>query len=209
MPSIKPIQIVGFTPFGAILAERLSYSSTDITFVEQTSSLSIDTHWQSVSLLCLINLLKQCRILLSNTSKKFGVNVQSIKANEEHVHTYIKSVTQYIQKYYLTLLKQRNVKFASHTDENYTRYVAYSRSSDPEFDRSARLNLFHAIFQDLLRYPSLKLIGPDIFTFELAHLLISLGYNKIHLYRMNPNETSILPVTTTNNTLANLFQIFS
>jgi hypothetical protein len=275
MPSIKPIQIVGFTPLGVILAERLSYSSTDIIFVEQTSSLSIDTHWQSVSLLCLTNLLKQCRMLLSTNSKKFGVNIQNVKINEELVYAYIKSVTQRIQKYYLTLLKQRQVKFvlltdqiendekvkessmnkyqsidekeiesnnlchhsikpferllndddfqlpskiyfpasstniSSLTDGNYARYVTYSHSSHPEFDRSPRLNSFHAIFQYLLRYPSLKLIGSDIFAFELAYLLASLGHNQIYLYRMNPNEISILPITKTNTTLVTLFQIFS
>jgi hypothetical protein len=87
--------------------------------------------------------------------------------------------------------------------------VTYSRSSYPEFDQSPRLNSFHAIFQYLLRYPSLKLIGPDIFAFELAHLLASLGHNQIYLYRMHPNEISILPVTKTNATLVTLFQIFS
>jgi len=273
MPSIKPIQIVGFTPLGVILAERFSYSLSDISLVEAVSFLSIDTHWQSVSLLCLINLLKQCRILLSNSSKKFGVNVHSVKINEELVYAYIKLATQRVQKYYLNLLKQRQVKFelfnnqiennqrlkenslnkyestdkkeielnclynhsskslerlrnnndfeltskiswqsyfhSATTSENNSTYVTYSHSSHSEFDRSLRLNSFHAIFQYLLQYPSVKLIGPDIFAFEFAHLLSSLGHNQIYLYRMNPNETSILPITKTNTTLVTLFQIFS
>jgi hypothetical protein len=87
--------------------------------------------------------------------------------------------------------------------------MTYSHSSHPEFDQSPRLNSFHAIFQYLLQYPSLKLIGPDIFTFELAHLLSALGHNQIYLYRMNPNEGTILPLTKTNSTLVTLFQIFS
>ena len=272
MMSVKPIQIVGFTPLGVILAERLSYSSTDVSLVEQTSNVSIDTPWQSVSLLCLINILKQCRMLLSNTSKKFGLHVQSVKINEELIYAYLKLTTEHIQKYYFTLLKQRQVKFElfteqmkndervkasslnvyesiddeeieskdlyhsverllknddfqltsktpwkkyflpsrrSVTDENCTKYITFSHSSHPEFAQSPRLNAFHAIFQYLLQYPSLKLIGPDLFTFELAHLLVSLGHNQIYLYRMNPNESSILPITSTNATLASLFQVFS
>jgi hypothetical protein len=222
MPSIKPIQIVGFTPLGVILAERFSYSLTNISLVEIASSLSIDTHWQSVSLSCLINLLKQCRMLLSDNSKKFGVNVHNVKINEELVYAYIKLATERIKKYYLNLLKQRQVKLELFTDqkenslskyefnnENNLTYVTYGHSSHPEFDQSPRINSFHAIFQYLLKYPSLKLIGSDIFAFEFAHLLLSLGHNQIYLYRMNPNETSILPITTTNTTLATLFQIFS
>ena len=276
---MKPIKIVGFTPLGVILAERFSYLLTDITLVEQVSSLSIDTQWQSVSLLCLINLLKQCRMLISPNSKKFGVNVHSIKMNEQVVYSYIKLVTQRIQKYYLTLLQKRQVKFESidnqiendtqseetsldnqlftdeketkpiyfdnnstesferllnnddfeltfkkpwqsyfhsattntlpFTNEKYSTYITYGHSSHPEFDQSFRLNAFHAIFQYLLQYPSIKLIGPDIFAFELAHLLSSLGHNQIYLYRMNPNETSILPITETNTLLVTLFQVFS
>jgi len=229
MPSIKPIQIVGFTPLGVILAERFSYSLTNISLVEVASSLSIDTHWQSVSLLCLINLLKQCRMLLSDNSKKFGVNVHNVKINEELIYAYIKLVTKRIQKYYLNLLKQRQVKLELFNDrkenderlkensmskyesnnENDLIYVTYGHSSHPEFDQSPRLNSFHAIFQYLLKYPSIKLIGSDIFAFEFAHLLLSLGHNQIYLYRMNPNETTILPITTTNTNLATFFQIFS
>jgi hypothetical protein len=256
---MKPIKIVGFTPLGVILAERFSYLLSDITLVEQVSSLSIDTQWQSVSLLCLINLLKQCRMLISQNSKKFGVNVHSIKMNEQVVYSYIKLVTQRIQKYYLTLLQKRQVKFelidnqkendtqlketsldnnstesferllnnddfeltfkkpwqsyfhsaTTNTNENYSTYITYGHSSHPEFDQSFRLNAFHAIFQYLLQYPSIKLIGPDIFAFELTHLLSSLGHNQIYLYRMNPNETSILPITETNTLLVTLFQVFS
>jgi len=187
-------------------------------------------------------------MLLSNNSKKFGVNVHNVKMNEQLVYAYIMLATQRIQKYYLNLLKQRRVKFElfndqienneklknygddfeltsriswqsyfrssttstfSLTNENKTIYTTYSHSSYPDFDQSPRLNLFHAIFQYLFQYPSLKLIGPDIFTFELAHLLLSLGHNEIYLYRMNPTETSIIPLTKTNTTLVTLFQIFS
>jgi hypothetical protein len=256
---MKPMQIVGFTPLGVILAERFSYLRADITLVEQASSSSIDTHWQSVSLLCLINLLKQCRMLISNNSKKFGVNVHSVKMNEQLCYSYIKLATQRIQKYYLTLLQKRQVKFKladeqfretlslsdekenesferllnnddfeltfrkpwesyfrssttsalTLSDKNDSTFVTYGHSSHPDFDQSLRLNAFHAIFQYLLQYPSLKLIGPDIFAFELAHLLSSLGRNQIYLYRMNPNETSILPTTETNALLVTLFQVFS
>lgn len=230
MPSIKPIQIVGFTPLGIILAERLSYLLNDISLVEVGPSSSIDTHWQSVSLFCLINLLKQCRMLLSNNSKKFGVNIHSVKINEQLVYAYIKLATQSIQKYYLNLLKQRQVKFVGFNDKNkidfnhstklsesllnnddfqMTTYVTYSHSSHLEFDQSPRLNFFHAIFQYLLQYPSVKLIGPDIFSFELAHLLSSFGKNQIYLYRMNSNETLIIPLTKTNTSLVTLFQIFA
>ena len=279
MPTRKPIQIVGFTPLSVILAERLSYSSTDITLLEQAPTSSIDTQWQSVSLLCLLNLLKQCRILLLNSSKRFGVNISSVEINERLIYAYIKLVTQHIQKYYFTLLKQREVKFelfidqiendekmkesslnkyksinekeielndrcqplidsverllnnndfklssklswksyfsssstttSSFSDKNCTRYVTYGHSSYPEFDQSPRLNSFDTIFQYLLKYPSLKLIGPDVAAFELAHLLSSLGHNQVYLYRMNPNETSILPATKTNTSLVTLFQIFS
>src|SRR5262249_20883122 len=159
---------------------------------------------------------------------------------EDLVYAYLKLATQRIQKYYLTLLKQRQVKFElfndqiendeslkesslnkydekeiesidlcnhsiksferllnnndfqltfkipwqsyfrssttntrSLTDENYSTYITYSHSSHPQFDQSPRLNSFHAIFQYLLQYPSVKLIGPDIFAFELAHILSS------------------------------------
>ena len=279
MLSMKPIQIVGFTPLGVILAERLTYSQTniskndsDVSLIEQVSSLSMDTHWQSVSLFCLINLLKQCRMLLSDSSKKFGVKVQNIKMNEQLFYSYIKLATQRVQKYYLTLLKQRQIKFelfddqiesslnkhvfsdekktesiylSNHSsksyerllnnddfeltsknpwqcyfpssksstvsliDENYLTYMTYGHSSHPEFDQSLRLNAFHAIFQYLLSYPSLKLIGSDIFAFEFAHLLSSLGHNQVYLYRMNPNETSLLPISETNTNLVTLFQVFS
>ncbi len=64
MSSVKRIEIVSFTSLGIILTERFSYSLTDVSLAEQRSSLSIEIHWQIVSLLCLINLLKQCRILL-------------------------------------------------------------------------------------------------------------------------------------------------
>jgi len=222
---MKPIQIVGFTPLGVILAERLSYSQRNISLIEQGSSSSIDTHWQSVSLFCLINLLKQCRILLSDSSKKFGINIQYIKMNEQLVYSYLKLATQRVQKYYLTLLKQRQIKLFHNqietpwqsyftsvvplTDKNYLTYMTYGHSSHAEFDQSPRLNAFHAIFQYLLTYPSIKLIGPDIFAFEFAHLLSSLGHNQVYLYRMNPNETSLIPISETNGSLVTLFQVFS
>lgn len=223
MSSIKPIQIVGFTPLGVILAERCSYLLlNNISLVGELSSSSIDIHWQSVSLFCLINLLKQCRILLSNSSKKFGINVCHVKINEQLLYTYIKLTTKFIQKYYLNLLKQRHVKFITtknseesfepllnKTDFPITTYITYSHSSYLEFDQSLRLNLFHAIFQDLLQNPTIKLIGDDIFTIELVHLLSSLGQNDVYFYRMNSNETSLIPHTKTNTSLVTLFQIFS
>ncbi|CAF0843880.1 unnamed protein product [Adineta steineri] len=242
---MKPIQIIGFTPLGVILAERLTYSQnnisktySDIYLIEQISSLSIDDHWQSVSLFCLINLLKQCRILLSDNSKKFGINIKNIHMNEQLVYSYIKLATECVQKYYLNLLKKRQVKFESFDDqiennehvkesslnkqiyqsyfsslksnnhENYITYMTYSHSCYSQFDQTLRLNAFHTIFQYLLSYPTVKLIGPDIFSFEFAYLLYSLGYNQIYLYRMYPNETSLIPISKTNTNLVTLFQIF-
>ncbi|CAF0832056.1 unnamed protein product [Adineta steineri] len=241
---MKPIQIIGFTPLGVILAERLTYSQnnisktySDIYLIEQISSLSIDDHWQSVSLFCLINLLKQCRILLSDNSKKFGINIKHIHMNEQLVYSYIKLATQCVQKYYLNLLKKRQVKFESFDDqiennehvkesslnkqiyqsyfsslksnnhENYITYMTYSHSCYSQFDQTLRLNAFHTIFQYLLSYPTVKLIGPDIFSFEFAYLLYSLGYNQIYLYRMYPNETSLIPISKTNTNLVTLVLI--
>ncbi len=87
--------------------------------------------------------------------------------------------------------------------------MTYSHSSYLDFDQSFRLNAFHAIFQYLLSYRSLKLIDPDIFAFELDHLLSSFGHNQIYFYRMNTNEISILPITEINAILVTLFQVFS
>jgi hypothetical protein len=164
-------------------------------------------------------------MLLSDSSKKFGINIQNIKMNEQLVYSYLKLATQRVQKYYLTLLKQRQIKlfhnqietpwqsyFTSEvplTDKNCLTYITYGHSSDVEFDQSPRLNAFHAIFQYLLSYPSIKLIGPDIFAFEFAHLLSSLGHNQVYLYRMNPSETSLIPISETNGSLVTLFQVFS
>lgn len=272
---MKPIKIIGFTPLGVALAERLTYSSNDkshtdlnITLIEQESSLTIDSQWQSVSLLCLINLLKQCRILQSNKSNKFGLNIQSIQINKQLLYSYIKLATERVQKYYLSLLKRRGIQFKlynnligdsdirlkenqlnkqifnsiesckrllniddfeltirkpwqsyfhlsstidkfSFNEEIDTIYITYTQSSHHEFNYSLRLNGFHAIFQYLLSCSSVKFIGSDIFSFEFAYLLSSLGHNQLYFYRMNPNETSMLPITETNSNLITLFQIFS
>ena len=107
---MKSIQIVGFTPLGVILAERLTCSMinkfedhSNVTLLEQASPYEIDNHWQSVSLFCLINLLKQCRILSTINAKYFGINVQHIKINKQILYSYLKLTTQRIQKYYLNL----------------------------------------------------------------------------------------------------------
>ncbi|CAF2059285.1 unnamed protein product [Rotaria magnacalcarata] len=268
---MNPIKIFGFTPLGVILAERLTYSLSkkfecysDVHLIEQKSSLSIDVQWQSVSLLCLINLLKQCRMLQSNDSKKFGINIQSIKMNKQLLYSYVKLSTERVQKYYLILLKQRQIQFELsnysidnderlkenllnyvHNDsiqrllnmhdfalamktpwQSYFRsssptdissfdhdsnsiYITYVQSSNHEFNRSLRLNVFHTMFQYLPSYSSVKLIGPDVFAFELAYLLSTMGCNQIYFYRMNPNETSMLSMTETNSILVTLFEIFS
>jgi len=206
-----PIEIVGFTPLAVILAERLSYFESDISLIEKDSStLSIDNHWQSVSLLCLINLLKQSRKLLTKmNSNEFRV---SIKINEDLLYTFVKLTTERIRKYYLSLLKQRQVKLrlSDHVkDKTCLTYVTYGQSLCADFDRSPRLNGFHSIFQCLLHHASVKFIGRDIFGLEFAHLLASISHHQVYFYRMNPKETSFIPQTPTNHTLINLFQVFS
>lgn len=272
---MKPIHIIGFTPLGVILAERLTYLLNDkfecdshVSLIEQVSPKLIANYWQDVSLFCLMNLLKQGRMLQSNASKKFGINVHSIQMNKQILYSYIQSATKRVQKYYLSLLKHRHIHFKvfnieldnneqvkenelnkfkyanennvesierllsnddfqlrlkkswqtyfnssipsllTFDDENFETYVTYNYSPYDNFALSPRINAFHAIFQYLLSYPSLKLIGPDIFSFEFAYLLSSLGQNEIYFYRMNPNEKSLLPTTETNTNLIILFQVF-
>ena len=255
MNATKPVQIVGFTPLSVILAERVTYRSNSVeqhasvALFEQTSVSIIDDQWQSVSLLCLINLLRRCRTLLSTDSKKFGIRVENITMNEHVVYLFIKSATRAVQMYYLKLLQQRHVEFV--TLENRAdpqqrpsagllerlkpndevdaafekRWRSYFRSSTPtvpidsfimsrcranaDFEPSPRLNAFHAIFHELLQCPTVKLLGSDLFAFELAHLMSSFGHGRVHLYRMNPEETSILPVTETDKNLATLFEVFA
>ena len=233
--SDEPVHIVGFTPVGVMLAERLTATQADksnVILLEQGSSSIVDDHWQSVSLLCFINLLKRCRMLLSAESRKFGVHLNSIVMNEQLVYSSIQSATQCVQKYYLNLLRQREVRFElldgqsndQHSSwqsyfgrcltenplEQSTTYMTYNHTADPDFDRSPRVNIFRSIFHDFREHSFLKLIGPDIFTFELAHLLAcSCSPSEIYLYRMNPSEASMLTSRETNARLVTLFEIFS
>ncbi|UJR37629.1 hypothetical protein I4U23_030326 [Adineta vaga] len=274
---MKSIRIVGFTPLGVILAERFTYLQTnlskiysDIHLIERISCLSNDIHWQSIGHFCLLNLLKQCRSLQSDNSKKFGINVQHVIMNEQLLYSYLKLAIERMQKYYLSLLKYRQIKFELFNDQiessdedrnkcslnkhilndetmkikpiylynqssksndrllnndefessmktdtnssirtSYCTYITYGQSFHTEFNQSLRLNSFHAIFQYLLSCPTIKIIGLDIFAFELAYLFWSVGHNEIYLYRMNPHESSMLPITKTNGNLVILFQIFS
>lgn len=235
MTSTEPILILGFTPLSVILAERLTYNPRNprqnhsyLTLVEQASSSTIDDQWQSVHLLCLIHLLKQCRMLGSSESKKYGIDVQKIEIDEGTLYASIQFATQTIQKSYLRLLKQRQVtihfivdpttswpaQFQSNSVDGAIErvtpsiYNTYLHPSDTDLSLSPRLNLFQKLFHTFPSHPSLKFIGGDLFALEVAHLIAHLRSSAVYFYRMNVPEPSLLSPTDTNARLVTLLEIF-
>ena len=120
---MKSIRIVGFTPLGVILVERFTYLQSNLSkihlcLIVQISFLSNDDiHWQEIGLLCLTNLSKQCRLLQSDRSKHARINVDIVKMDRQVLYSYVQLAITRTQKYYLTLLKHRQVEFEIFSDQ--------------------------------------------------------------------------------------------
>ena len=235
MASKKNIKILGFTPLAVILAESLTYRNgkTDencfesLTIVEQLSANTIDDQWQSVHLLCLINLLKQCRILQSEISKSLGFNIGPIDVNYAWLKLYIQEATGTVQRFYLKLLKKRGVRFEDTSPsqsivvEPWKRYfcslttknveeILYSTYEHLEFDQTVRSNAFNALFNELIGVNPLKFIGSDSFAFELAQLVSYLYPGNVYLYRMRSDQALIsISDIIKNRKLNRIFESFS